>query len=169
LNNESKSIKSTGKNPTMRIALLQINLKTADPEANGCLIEAAYIEAVKFGAELVVTTVLVLVGYLTDDRLLKSDLCQRIISESKRLSAICGSVPLILGTCSLAPSGKLWNELWWCESGKVCNVIHKRIFSMHNTFNENRYFEQDANEQPLICFKNERIGLAIYDDCCPEA
>ena len=96
----------------MRIALLQINPKTADPEASSCFIKAAYMKAVKLGAELVVTTELALVGYLANGRLLKVDLQQRIILESERLSAIYGTVPLILGNCSLAPSSKLWNELW---------------------------------------------------------
>ena len=46
------------------------------------------------------------------------------------------------------------------------SIIHKRVFSLHNTFNEHRYFEQDSNEQPLIHFQNERVGLTTYDDCC---
>lgn len=48
----------------------------------------------------------------------------------------------------------------------MCNIIHKRVFSSLNTFNEHRYFEQNYNEQSLVHFKNERIGLTIYDDCC---
>lgn len=40
----------------MKIALLQMNPRMTDPEANSRFVEAAYMKAVKLGIELVVTT-----------------------------------------------------------------------------------------------------------------
>jgi len=148
----------------MRIALLQLNSRIADPEANGRAIEAAYHEALGLGAELVITPELAVVGYLAEDRLWEGALRRRVSAETRRLSALSGAVPLVLGTCSPAPSGRLWNELWWCERGTVRTIAHKRILPMYDVFDESRYFEADPSEQPLVDFQGERIGLSICED-----
>jgi NAD+ synthetase len=148
----------------MRIALLQLNSRIADPETNGRAIEAAYAEALGLGADLVVTPELAVVGYLAEDRLWEGALRRRVSAEARRLCALSGPVPLVLGTCSPAPSGRLWNELWWCERGQVRTVVHKRILPMYDVFDESRYFEADPREQPLVDYREERIGLSICED-----
>jgi NAD+ synthase (glutamine-hydrolysing) len=148
----------------MRIALLQLNSRIADPEANGRAIEAAYREALGLGADLVITPELAVVGYLAEDRLWEGALRRRVSAETRRLSALSGPVPLVLGTCSPAPSGRLWNELWWCERGTVRAIAHKRILPMYDVFDESRYFEADPSEQPLVDFQGERVGLSICED-----
>jgi NAD+ synthase (glutamine-hydrolysing) len=148
----------------MRIALLQLNSHIADPEANGRAIEAAYGEALGLGAELVITPELAVVGYLAEDRLWEGALRRRVCAEAARLCALSGPVPLVLGTCSPAPSGRLWNELQWCENGAVRAVTHKRILPMYDVFDESRYFEADPAEQPVVAFRGERIGLSICED-----
>ena len=148
----------------MRLALLQLNSRIADPEANGRAIEAAYAEALGLGAELVITPELAVPGYLAEDRLWESALRRRVSAEARRLAALCGPVPLIIGTCSPAPSGRLWNELWWCERGAVRAVVHKRILPMYDVFDESRYFEADPGPQPLVEYQGERIGLCICED-----
>jgi len=148
----------------MRVALLQLNSHIADPVANGRAIEAAYGAAIELGAELVLTPELAVVGYLAEDRLWEGSLRRRVSAESMRLASLSGSVPLIMGTCSPAPSGRLWNELWWCQDGAVRTVVHKRILPMYDVFDESRYFEADLAEQPLVDFQDERIGLSICED-----
>ncbi len=103
----------------MRLALLQLNAVLGDPEQNGRAIEHAYATAVAGGAELVLTPELAVEGYLSEDRLWERVLRARIEAESRRLAALAGAVPLVLGTCTPAPSGRLWNERWWCEGGPV--------------------------------------------------
>ena len=148
----------------MRLALLQLNSRIADPEANGRALEAAYGEAVGLGAELVLAPELTVAGYLAEDRLWEGALRRRILDESRRLCALSGPVPLVMGTCSPAPSGRLWNELWWCEAGRVRAVAHKRILPMYDVFDESRYFQADPEEQPLVDFGGERIGISICED-----
>ena len=148
----------------MRIALLQLNSRLGDPEGNGLAIEAAYREALAKGAELVLTPELAVAGYLAEDRLWEQSLRRRIIAEARRLASLSASVPLIIGTCSPAPSGRLWNELWWCERGQVRTVVHKRILPVYDVFDEGRYFDGDLDEQPLVAFQGERIGLSICED-----
>ncbi|WP_243320372.1 NAD(+) synthase [Geothrix sp. SG200] len=148
----------------MRIALLQLNARLGDPEGNGRVLEAAYAEAVAAGAELVLAPELAIPGYLAEDRLWEQGLRHRIERESHRLAALSGAVPLLFGTARPAPSGRLWNELWWCEGGTLRHCAHKRVLPSYDIFDEHRYFEPDLSPQPLVAFGGHRIGLSICED-----
>ncbi|HJW08331.1 MAG TPA: NAD(+) synthase [Holophagaceae bacterium] len=148
----------------MKIALLQLNARLADPEANGRAAEAAYGDAVARGAELVLAPELHLPGYLAEDRLWEPGLRRRLEAEAARLAALSGPVPLIFGTASPAPSGRLFNELWWCEGGRVRQRIRKRLLPSYDVFDEHRYFEPWPEAAPLVEFRGERIGVSICED-----
>lgn len=148
----------------MRIGILQLNTKLADPEFNGAALERAYDEAVSRGAELVLSPEMALPGYLPEDRLWEAGLRRRISLENQRLARSVGSVPLVFGTCSPSPSGRLWNELWWCENGKVRNTARKRVLAAYDVFDETRYFEPWREMPELIPFRGELIGLSICED-----
>ncbi|HJV21945.1 MAG TPA: NAD(+) synthase [Holophagaceae bacterium] len=148
----------------MRLALLQLNAHLGDPEANGRALEAAYGEAVAQGADLVLTPELAVVGYMAKDHLWEPGLRRRIEAENRRLAALAGPVPLVLGTCSPAPSGRLWNELWWCESGVVRAVARKRVLPSYDVFDEHRWFEPSKEVPPLVAFQGWKVGLTICED-----
>ena len=148
----------------MKIALLQLNARLGDPEGNGRRVEAAYAEALAAGAELVLAPELAIPGYLAEDRLWEPALRRRIERESHRLAALSGAVPLVFGTARPAPSGRLWNELWWCEDGALRHCAHKRVLPSYDVFDEHRYFEPDLSPQPLVAFRGQRIGLSICED-----
>ena len=148
----------------MKIALLQLNARLGDPEGNGRRVETAYAEAVAAGAELVLAPELAIPGYLAEDRLWEQGLRRRIERESHRLAALSGAVPLLFGTARPAPSGRLWNELWWCEGGALRHCAHKRVLPSYDIFDEHRYFEPDPAPQPLVDFRGHRIGLSICED-----
>lgn len=148
----------------MRIGLLQLNARLSDPEANGRSIEAAYAEAVRLGADLVLTPEMALPGYLAEDRLWEAGLRQRIAAEGDRLARAVGEVPLVFGTCSPSPSNRLFNELWWCQEGGLRAVARKRILAAYDVFDETRWFDPDVEPQPLVSFRGERIGLTVCED-----
>lgn len=148
----------------MKIALLQLNARLGDSEGNGRRVEAGYAEALAAGAELVLAPELALPGYLLEDRLWEPGLRQRIDAESHRLAALSGPVPLLFGTARPAPSGRLWNELWWCQDGALRHCAHKRVLPSYDVFDEHRYFEPDPAPQPLVPFRGQRIGLSICED-----
>jgi NAD+ synthase (glutamine-hydrolysing) len=148
----------------VKIALLQLNARLGDPEGNGRKVEAAYAEAVAAGAELVLAPELTIPGYLLEDRLWEPGMRRRIEAESMRLAALSGQVPLIFGTARPAPSGRLWNELWWCEGGRLGHCARKRVLPSYDVFDEHRYFEPDASPQPLVPYLGHQIGLSICED-----
>ncbi len=148
----------------MRIALLQLNQQLGDPVANGAAIELAYAEAVAGGAELVVTPELAVVGYLAEDRLWEAGLRALVATESGRLAKLTGSVPLVFGTFSPSPSGRLFNELWWCESGAIRQIIRKQLLPSYDVFEEHRWFEPAPEIPELIEHLGQRIGISICED-----
>lgn len=153
----------------MRIAILQLNARLGAPEANGRALESAYAAALKQGAELVLAPELAICGYLPEDRLWEPGLRARMEAEARRIAASTGAVPLIFGTASPAPSGRLWNELWWSENGTRRACIRKRLLPAYDVFDESRYFEADPSPQPLVDFDGERIGLSICEDLWADA
>ncbi|MDE3246317.1 MAG: NAD+ synthase, partial [Acidobacteriota bacterium] len=148
----------------MRIALLQLNHRLGDPATNGASIEAAYAKAVAGGAELVVTPELAMVGYLAEDRMWEAGLRSRVGAESLRLCKLSGPVPLVFGTFSPSPSGRLFNELWWCQDGGVRQVIRKRLLPSYDVFEESRWFEPSSDVPKLMEHRGHRIGLSICED-----
>jgi NAD+ synthase (glutamine-hydrolysing) len=148
----------------MRIALLQINTDLARPEINGRAIETAYLEAIRLGVALVVTPEMAVPGYIPDDRLFEPSLINAVEKENHRLQATTGSVPLVFGTCSPVVSGKLWNELWWCEHGKLRCKTRKASLADFDSCAESRYFESDTNQQNLVDYLDKRIGLSIGEN-----
>ena len=153
----------------MRIALLQLNARLGDPESNGRALERAYADAVAGGAGLVLTPELAVPGYLAEDRLWEPGLWKRVEAESRRLAALSGPVPFIIGTHSPAPSWRLFNELWWCQDGGVREVVRKRVLPAYDVFDEGRYFEPDPGPQPLVEFGSHRVGLSICEDLWADA
>jgi NAD+ synthase (glutamine-hydrolysing) len=153
----------------MRIALLQLGSRLADPEANGKVIESAYREALALGAQLVITPEMAVPGYLAEDRMWEPRLRQRVVAETERLLSLAGPVPLVVGTCSPAPSGRLWNELRWCENGNVRAIVRKRILPVYDVFDESRYFDADTGRQPLVDHLGEKVGLSICEDMWADA
>jgi len=148
----------------MRIALLQINTDLARPDINAKAIETAYLKAIKLGASLVVTPELAVPGYIPDDRLFEPSLINAVEKESHRLQAATASVPLVFGTCSPTASGKLWNELWWCEQGKLRCKTRKTSLADFDSCGESRYFESSVNQQNLVDYLDKKIGLSIGEN-----
>lgn len=148
----------------MRIGLLQLNATLADPEANGRALEAAYARAIAQGAELVLAPEMAVPGYLAEDRLWEVGLRRRIAAENARLAGLSGAVPLVFGTCSPSPSGRLWNELWWCEQGGLRGFARKRVLAAYDVFDETRYFDAGVEIPALISCQGERVGLSICED-----
>ncbi|MDR0498237.1 MAG: NAD(+) synthase [Holophagales bacterium] len=148
----------------MKIAMLQINACLAQPEKNSRVIEAAYLEAIRLGAALVVTPELAVPGYIPDDKLFEPNLRRAIEKENYRLQAITGSVPLVFGTCSPTGSGKLWSELWWCEHGKLRIKTRKAFLADFDSYDESRYFESAKSQQNVLDYLNKKIGLLIGEN-----
>ena len=77
----------------VKIAILQINPRLANPEFNGSEIEQRYQEAVAGGAEIVVTPEMHVAGYIPNDRLWDPGVRYRIQAEREACAVVCERLP----------------------------------------------------------------------------
>jgi NAD+ synthetase len=141
----------------MKIALLQANLSHAQPEANGAAIEAAYSEAIRLGAEIVVGPESAIIGFPPKECRAEPSLLRRTEAECHRLMKISGSVPLLFGASTSCPDGKISSELWWCERGEPRAASPERPAGCV----EGRAIAHGAE---LLEYNGQKIGLAVGEN-----
>lgn len=158
----------------MKIALAQINPTVGDLAGNSHLLLEACREAKAEGADLVVAPELSLTGYPPLD-LLHEDAFIRNVERA--VHALENALPVGIGLLfgapvpnpdAPAPSGAqpgkpLLNAAILLEKGCSPQVIHKRLLPTYDVFDEYRYFEP-AGPQPLMAFRNAKLGVSICED-----
>ncbi|MFM8525841.1 MAG: NAD+ synthase [Cyanobacteriota bacterium] len=155
----------------MRLALAQLNPLVGDLEGNGARLEAACAEAVGQGAQLLVTSELMLWGYPARDLLLRpalvdrqqavlSDLCQRL---DPRLAVLVGLVE-----SSADPDlPNLHNAVALIHGGGWRVVARKQLLPSYDVFDERRYFRPGHDSALLeleLDGRSWRLGLTICVD-----
>jgi NAD+ synthetase len=155
----------------MRLALAQLNPLVGDLQGNGARLEAACAEAVRQGAQLLVTSELMLWGYPPRDLLLRpalldrqqamlSDLCQRLDPE---LAVLVGLVEA--STDPHLPN--LYNAVGLIQGRRWRVVARKQLLPSYDVFDERRYF-RPGNDPALLELhldgQDWRLGLTICED-----
>ncbi|QDV32050.1 Glutamine-dependent NAD(+) synthetase [Planctopirus ephydatiae] len=150
----------------MKIALLQTNPTVGDLAGNARLVQEAAHMAASSGADLLVTSELVLSGYPPKDLLSRQGFvaaCDRWIDQ------LAGQLPKELGvvvghpTQRDCPQGRIANAASLIHEGKVLATIHKRLLPNYDVFDERRYF-RPAQKLAPIPFRGEKLGIHICED-----
>jgi len=150
----------------MRIALAQLNPIVGDLAGNAALIEAAVRRTVADGADLVVTSELVICGYPPKDLLLRRgfvEACDQAVSDlANRLPVDVG---VLVGhpTCRDIPDGRIANAASLLFGGRIVQSIHKTLLPNYDVFDEERYF-RPADCTEVMLFKNRHLGVHICED-----
>jgi NAD+ synthase (glutamine-hydrolysing) len=155
----------------MRIGLLQLNATIGAYDKNRERLEAAYLQAVVDGAELVLAPELFLCGYPPRDLLLREDFLQRGLDCLQTLSHAIGDVPLITGYVDRnesLPGRPLRNAAAVIQNGKIKHRVTKSLLPTYDVFDEDRYFEPADKVAPLkLC--GELVGVTICEDIWNDA
>ncbi|MEZ6055990.1 MAG: NAD+ synthase [Planctomycetaceae bacterium] len=150
----------------MRIALAQLNPTVGDLSGNSRLIADAVQLAIAQGAELVVTSELVLCGYPPKDLLLRQGYvaaCDRAVEDlARRLPPHVG---VLVGhpTARHLPQGRVANAASLLYQGGILSTVHKTLLPNYDVFDEERYF-RPATERRLMEFKGFKLGVHICED-----
>jgi NAD+ synthase (glutamine-hydrolysing) len=150
----------------MRVGFAQINTTVGDIEANCRKIIAAYREAIKQGAELVLTPELALTGYPPQDLVFKSGFVSQTLQQLEVLQETVGPVPLLAGYVDFSPkkTGKPFvNSCAVLEKGRPIRKIFKSLLPTYDVFDEARYFEPAGDQQPVELL-GHKIGITICED-----
>ena len=149
---------------TLTIAFAQLNPTVGDVAGNAALVRRARDEAAAQGADLVVFSELVLVGYPPEDLVLRPALVEAAaaaLRDLERESAAPGAPGLVV-------------TLPWTEKGRVHNAValvadgHTELRFKHElpnygVFDEKRVFEPGPLPEP-VTFRHARLGLPICED-----
>ncbi|MEQ8768615.1 MAG: NAD+ synthase [Planctomycetota bacterium] len=150
----------------MRIGLAQIDTTVGDLVRNSKKLIAAYREAVRAGAELVVFPELTLTGYPPKDLLESSEFIEANLRALDAVTKEIGAVPALVGFAEPNPAerGKpLFNSAAWIENGSIRGVHRKMLLPTYDVFDEDRYFE--TGRTPLVVeYGGRKIGITICED-----
>ena len=148
---------------TLSIALAQLNPTVGDLAANAALVRRTRDEAGALGADLVVFSELVLVGYPPEDLVLRPALVEgsaRVLRELEREST--AGPPALLVTLPWAVDGALYNAVALVSDGRT-ELRFKYELPNYGVFDEKRVFAPGPPPEP-VTFGSVRLGLPICED-----
>ncbi|GER06517.1 NAD+ synthase [Iodidimonas muriae] len=147
-----------------RIALAQLNPVVGDIDGNVEKIRTARAKAAALGADLVITPELSLVGYPTEDLVLKSffQRCAMQCAEMLAKETADGGPALIVGSPWLFDDG-LYNTALVMDGGAITHKVRKRDLPNYGIFDEKRIFAAASKTEPVMV-RGHRLGVMICED-----
>jgi NAD+ synthase len=147
----------------LAIALAQLNPTVGDIQGNAALVRRARGNAAALGADLVVFSELVLVGYPPEDLVLRPALVQaaaEVLRELERESTDGG--PGIVVTLPWTADGVVYNAVALVADGRT-ELRFKHELPNYGVFDEKRLFTPGPLPDPVV-FRNVRLGLPVCED-----
>jgi NAD+ synthase len=149
---------------SLKVALAQLNPKVGDVDGNLAKVRAAREEAKKQGAELVLTSELVLSGYPPEDLVLKPAFQKRCHEAVEALRAdTSDGGPAVFVTTPWREGDKLHNAIICLDKGEIIGKRFKVDLPNYGVFDEKRVFVPGPMPGPLP-FNGVRIGVPICED-----
>ncbi|QFT32770.1 Glutamine-dependent NAD(+) synthetase [Labrenzia sp. THAF82] len=148
-----------------RLAVAQLNPTVGDVAGNTDLVRKARAEAAANKADIVLTSELVLAGYLPEDLVLKPAFVSRCMESAEALAkeTADGGPALVVGTPWRADDGKVYNAVALLDAGEIKAVRYKYDLPNYSVFDEKRVFAAGPLPGP-VDFRGVRIGLPICED-----
>jgi NAD+ synthase len=149
---------------TLTIAFAQLNPIVGDVAGNAALVRRMRDEAAAQGADLVVFSELVLVGYPPEDLVLRPalvDAAAAALRDLERESAAPG-VPGLVVTLPWLDGGRLRNAVALVANGHT-ELRFKHELPNYGVFDEKRIFEPGPLPEP-VTFRGARLGLPVCED-----
>jgi NAD+ synthase len=147
----------------LTIALAQLNPTVGDIAGNAALVRKARDEAAAAGADLVVFSELVLVGYPPEDLVLRPAFVQ---AAADVLHALAGESaaggPGLVVTLPWNDEGRVHNAVALVADGRV-EVRFKHELPNYGVFDEKRVFVPGPLPAP-VDFRGVRLGLPVCED-----
>lgn len=151
---------------TRIIALLQADPTVGDLEANATLIATLGDAAASKGANLAVSTELVVSGYPPRDLLLQSEFIDACVKAAENITC---SIPLLIGTPLPAKGRNLPGNGVLSNTGEGREVVRKQLLPTYDVFDEARYFAADARPGIARTFGGMNLGVTVCEDAWQHA
>jgi NAD+ synthetase len=150
----------------VKIVLAQINTTVGDLSGNAQKILDSARRAQSERADLVLFPELTTTGYPPRDLLLKKDFITRNLELLGRLAAASGPTAMLVGFAGQNkhnPGREVTNEVALLQNGRVIATRIKSLLPTYDVFDEDRYFEPGAENDP-VKIAGRVCGLTICED-----
>lgn len=146
----------------LKIAIATTNPTVGDIEGNAERILA--VRENNAGADLIVYSELVLVGYPPEDLVLKPAFQRDAMDKAVELASVTkdGGPAMLIGSLWVK-GGKLYNSALLLANGTISAIRHKRELPNYGVFDEIRLFEAGPLADPIE-FKGIKLGIMICED-----
>ena len=153
---------------TLKIALAQLNPTVGDIVGNAALLRSARADAAAAGADLVVTSELVVCGYPPEDLVIRPIVQDTIEREVSALAAETadGGPAMLVGT-PWVQDGRLYNAALLLDGGEISAMRFKYDLPNYGVFDEKRVFAAGPLPGP-VNFRGVRLGVMICEDMWTE-
>ena len=149
---------------TLCIALTQINPSVGDVVGNVARLRRARADAAAKGADLVVSSELVVSGYPPEDLVVRPVFQDTVEREVGALAAETadGGPGMLIGA-PWVQDGKLYNAALLLDGGGIAAVRLKHDLPNYGVFDEKRVFEIGPLPGPMN-FRGVRLGVMVCED-----
>ncbi len=149
---------------TLSITLAQLNQSVGDMAGNAAAMLAARKRAKAAGADLILFPEMQLVGYPSEDLVLKPAYVERATQALEDLAKATadGGTAMLVGSI-FVQDGALHNGVALLDQGKIAAIRLKHELPNYGTFDEVRLFQPGPLPEPIV-FKGVMIGLPICED-----
>ena len=149
---------------TLNIALAQLNPVVGDITGNVDRLRRARADAAAAGADLVVTSELVVCGYPPEDLVVRPIVNDTIRTEIEALAAeTADGGPALLVGSPWRDGGKLHNAALLLDGGEIAAVRFKYDLPNYGVFDEKRVFDAGPLPGP-VNFRGVRLGVMVCED-----
>lgn len=150
----------------MKITLAQLNYIIGDFEGNTKKILSEIQKAKENTSDLIVFSELSVCGYPPLDMLEHKYFIEKTKESIEKIAAASVGIATIVGAPHVNEKnlGKnLYNAAFFCNKGKVEQIVKKALLPTYDVFDEYRYFES-GNDFSIIELNGKRIALTICED-----
>jgi NAD+ synthase (glutamine-hydrolysing) len=158
----------------MRVALAQLNPTSGDVTGNAAKIVAAIGDAIRAGADVIVTPEMALPGYCIGDLvedasfLAANERAMRTIADAARgITAVVGFIDFNLAERNDSGAIRRYNAAAVVRDGQVLQRAHKSLLPSYRYFDDKRYFVPGQVREPVtipVQGGQRKLGVSICED-----
>ncbi|WP_353171198.1 NAD+ synthase [Acinetobacter rudis] len=147
---------------SFKIALAQFSPAIGNIDSNVQKMINLANDAKKQNADLVIFPELSMIGYPSEDLLLRPSLSKRTAQAFKQLSQV-KDIVMVFGFVNLNDQGQRYNSAAVMKNGEILGIYNKQNLPNYGLFDEKRYFDT-GNQYLVFEYLEHKFGVLICED-----